>query len=369
MIGTSIKSEGKTLKVGSNIIVINGKHYDAKTGRLLETDASAGSARPHPQKKLNGPSLDGFSKRPSVTKNTVKAHSIHNKTEKSKTLMRGAVKKPMPQKMHAAAHPVGKSSVKHTKPAAHTPQNHARAARAVGVPKSSLISRFGLGMAPHAPAKPHTAHVAHLPVKPAPAISTHHAAPLPVSRILPNPFATAVENANSHLQPTPAKTSRRHRIASKLHISARTVSAGSFVMAGLLLGGFFVYQNIPNLAMKVAATRSGVEARMPSYKPAGFALNGPIKYSTGKISISYRSNTDERTYQVTQSASQWSNESLLENFVAVERRPYQTYQDKGKTIYIYDGSNATWVDKGVWYQVEGASSLNSDQLLRIANSL
>lgn len=370
MIGTSIKSEGKTLKVGSNIIVINGKHYDAKSGRLLETVASAKSTATPPQRRQNGPSLDGFSKRPSAAKHIVTAHAVHNKAEKSKTLMRGAVKKPVSKKVHAAAHTIGKSPAKHAKPAAaHTPQDHARAARAVGVPKSSLVSRFGHGTSSHAAAKPHTTHVAHLPVKPAPAISIHHAAPLPVSRSLPNPFATAVENANSHLQASPAKSSRKNRLASKLRISARTASAGSFVLAGLLLGGFFVYQNIPNLAMKVAATRSGVEASMPGYKPAGFALSGPIKYSTGKISISYRSNTDERAYQVTQSASKWSSESLLENFVAVERKPYQTYQDKGKTIYIYDDSNATWVDKGVWYQVEGKSSLNSDQLLRIANSL
>jgi len=108
---------------------------------------------------------------------------------------------------------------------------------------------------------------------------------------------------------------------------------------------------------------------MPSYKPGGFALSGPITYSTGKISVSYQSNSDNRSYRVTQSNSAWNSETLLDNFVAVNRRAYQTFQDRGKTIYIYDGSNATWVDRGVWYQIEGASSLSSDQLLRIANSL
>lgn len=344
--------------MGSNIVVINGKRYDAKTGRLLENQKP--SATPH---KQNGPSLDGFSRRPS-TANKVAAHAIHKKTEKSKTLMRGAVKKPTSTKVHATSH----TAPKHVKPAhaaAHAVINHERTARASHVSKSSLISKFG--SQPVAPAKDRSPAVAHLPVKHAPVITTHHSAP--VSTNIPNPFARAVENASSHNEKTPKKTTRRHKVARALRISPRMVSAGSFVMAGLLLGGFFVYQNIPNLAMRVAATRAGVNASLPGYKPAGFAMNGPIKYSTGKISISYRSTTDNRNFQVTQSNSEWNSEALLENFVAVDRRPYQTYQDKGKVIYIYDDNNATWIDGGVWYQVEGMSSLNSDQLLRIANSL
>lgn len=345
--------------MGSNIVVINGKQYDAKTGRLLETKKTA-AATPH---KQNGPSLDGFSRRPSGA-SQVTAHAVHKKTEKSRTLMRGAVKKPASTKLHAASH----TAPSHHKPAQTGKQavlNHERTARAHRFHKSSLISKFGSSLSPQ-PSK--TKHeVAHLPVKHAPEITTHHSAP--VSTNISNPFARAVENANSHNQEAPKKTTRRHKLARALRITPRTLSAGSFVLAGLLLGGFFVYQNIPNMAMRVAATRAGVNARMPSYKPAGFELNGPIKYSTGKISISYRSTTDDRNFQVTQTNSEWNSETLLDNFVAVERRPYQTYQDKGKTIYIYNDTNATWVDNGVWYQVEGTSALNSDQLLRIANSL
>ena len=346
--------------MGSNIVVINGKHYDAKTGRLLETKKSA-SSTPH---KQNGPSLDGVSRRASSARE-VAAHSVHKKTEKSKTLMRGAVKKPANTKLHATSHAASAHKKQSHHPAGHPVINHERSARATHVSKSSLISRFGAS--PVAPAKKHSQSIAHLPVKNAPVITTHHSAP--VSTGIPNPFAKAVENASSHTEAAPKKMSRRQKVARRLRISPRMVSVSSFVMAGLLLGGFFVYQNIPNLAMRVAAARAGVNASLPGYKPAGFAMNGPIKYSTGKISISYRSTTDGRNFQVTQANSEWNSETLLENFVAVDRRPYQTYQDKGKTIYIYDDSNATWIDGGVWYQVEGSSSLNSDQLLRIANSL
>lgn len=352
--------------MGENVITINGKRYDAKTGRLLDSSASAKHAAPKPTaKKHNGPSIDGFSRRPAGS-HIVAAHAIHKKTERSKTLMRGAVKKPASTKVHSTAAHTSHHKAHAAEPAI-TLNNHERAARAATVSKSKLISRFGSQPAADSSIK-HTS-LAHLPVKPAPPITTHGSAPIISRPDTVNPFQNAIDNANSHEQPLHRKASRRHRIARALRVKPRTVSLGSFLLAGMLLGGFFVYQNIPNLAMKVAAARSGVNASLPGYKPAGFALNGPIKYSSGKISISYRSVSDERAYQVTQSTSEWNSETLLENFVAVDRRAYQTYQDKGKTIYIYNDNNATWVDGGVWYQVEGRSSLNSDQLLRIANSL
>lgn len=366
MISISFKTEGKSQKVGSNVITINGKRYDAKTGKLItpanQTAASTSKSTP---KKQNGAMLDGFSRRP---RTVPAAHAVHAKTEKSKTLRRDVVRKPTLAKVHSKAVPhKTPGSLKTHVTTAHLPENPERAARAATVAKSKLISRFGTPSP--APAVKHHA-VKHLPVAPAPAITNHHSAPILARSTAMNPFESALKNATSHQEPArPHKKTRRQRVAKALRVSPRTVSFGSFVIAGLLLGGFFVYQNIPNLAVRVAAARSGVSARLPGYKPAGFALNGPIKYSPGKISISYKSTTDNRAFHVTESRSEWNNETLLNNFVAVDRRAYQTYQDHDKTIYIYDDDSATWVDKGVWYQVEGESSLNSDQLLRIANSL
>jgi hypothetical protein len=98
-------------------------------------------------------------------------------------------------------------------------------------------------------------------------------------------------------------------------------------------------------------------------------LAGPVQYSAGQITISYKSNSDDRNFQLVQRNSDWNSQSLLNNFVTREDEKYLTYQDKGKTIYVYDGNNATWVSGGIWYQVEGKSSLSSDQLLKIASSL
>lgn len=140
-------------------------------------------------------------------------------------------------------------------------------------------------------------------------------------------------------------------------------------LAALLLTGFFVYQNIPNLSMRVASTRAGFSAQLPGYKPAGFSQEKLVSYAPGKVTVSFRSNSDERQFQLTQQSSNWNSQALADNYLAKADKQYQTFQASGKTIYIYDNSSATWVNGGVWYQIEGQSDLSSDQLLKIANSI
>ena len=126
---------------------------------------------------------------------------------------------------------------------------------------------------------------------------------------------------------------------------------------------------MPNLSVRVAAARAGFDANMPGYKPSGYSFSGPINYSPGQVTITFKSNTDNKAYSVTQRASNWNSDALLSNYVVAENKQYQTYLDRGRTLYIYDGSNATWVDNGVWYQVEGDAEITTDQLVRIAASI
>jgi hypothetical protein len=167
----------------------------------------------------------------------------------------------------------------------------------------------------------------------------------------------------------PTHQNKRKKLAHKLGISARAMAISTTVLAGVLLGGFFAIQNVPNLSMRVAAARAGFDASMPGYSPSGFSFKGPIKYSPGQVTISFDSNTDDREYTVTQRSTNWNSDALLSNYVVTSNKQYQTYLDRGRTLYIYDESNATWIDNGVWYQVEGNSDMTTDQLVRIASSI
>ncbi len=360
-----------------NFIELNGNRYDAVTGKLLKAETQPGivepSYRTSPSHHTAPKELDGFKARPAHPHATT-AHAVHHKTERSKTLMRHVVKKPVP--VHSVK---SGSNPTHTpKPVHHISGTHellalniSRIKRASQVPKSTLVSRFGI-----AKRGGHTKHVSDLPVRPAPPQSEAlHQVSTPITRKVEqnpfdaiNPFDMALQDATSHQQKKTKLPSLGRRAAKKLRVSPRTFNVGSGLVVAMLIGGFVAYKSIPQFALHLASARAGIRASMPDYQPAGFSLSGPVQYSSGQITLNFQSNSDDRGFRVVQKSSEWSSQTLLENFVS-SQEPYQTFQDRGRTVYIYDGSNATWVNGGVWYQIEGESALNSDQLLRIASSL
>ncbi|GAC1392323.1 MAG: hypothetical protein NVSMB46_07910 [Candidatus Saccharimonadales bacterium] len=351
-----------------NQIELNGKKYDALTGKIIDK-ATIIKPKPLPNttKSVMGANIDGFKRthKASITQHTP-ATTVHSSAQHSKTLMRFAVKKPV----------VLKQDNKHTPQSFTASNNHAvsvhenisnphfdpkRASRAELVNKSEAISRFG---------NKETDIPAIIAVKPHPPL-THSIQNTEKKQphTTEDPFQKAMDAAQGHTF-KPLKQKKHHVVASKLRIHPKLLNIGAACLAFIVIGGFFAYQNMPNLAVHLAAQRAGVNAKMPGYQPAGYSVNGPIQAKPGQIVISFHSNaTDSRGFSITQSTSSWNSEALLENFVATNNKQYQTYQDNGKTIYIYDGGNATWVDAGVWYKVEGTNALNSDQLLRIANSI
>ncbi len=355
-----------------HIIQLNGKTYDALSGHLV--DLSTSTASP------GASNIDGFMPIKRVARPTqhlkLPAKSVHAKPARAQTLKRDGLSRP-----HALR--LGSRAVSGSALSASMSTAHERRQRASQVLKSPSVDRFS-----------HASHLgvpkttAPLTVKPAP----HHVSPHPsASQAGPSNQAIPVQpspaqshqpaaNAKSHLEMAlenarPAVTKPlkkpgvRQRTARRLHLSPRTLGVMTSALAVLILGGFFAYQNIPNLSVRLAAARAGIPAHLPAYQPPGFSLKGPVKYSPGQITISYRSGTDNRSFSVTQTTSNWNSQALADNFLKHKLQSSQTVVDKGKTIYIYDDHNATWVDGGIWYRVEGNSSLNSDQLLQVASSI
>ena len=361
---TALKMQGNKVLLRQNIkkvsvgthIEINGKCYDARTGQLL----ASGSIPPRAPAARPGRHTDGAA-RPVVSRN------IHSAAQRSQTLMRQAVKKPAhaaPVKaingksMSGIAVPV-RVSIGHVP--RHQPGNQHREDRANKATRSELVSRF-YGNSSVVPARPVTARVEVLPVAQAPAAAQHQGAAARPHSATASVISKGLHNAQSHNQPAasfaPARSRRR-----------RLVSAAASGLAVLLLGAFITYQNIPNISMRYAASRAGISAKTPGYQPAGFSLNSKIKYTPGQITMSFSSNTDDREFTITQRESAWNSETLRNNYIAATNAPVHAFEDKGRTIYLYGDSSATWVNGGVWYDIKGDSQLNSDQLIRIATSL
>jgi len=357
------------------IIEINGKRYDANSGKLLDRQpathqaapsvSSAATAEHHIPVKVHHPAARHSGK-----------HVSHHMPQRSKTLMRHAVTKPITQISSVVSQSV-ESSLQTFVPQLQVSSE--RIARAKKIHKSKLVDRFGFSAAPVFVKK-----VAPLPVKPAPPVKsapghtstsrpahapTHHIGVVHHSARVESVLADGLRKANSLKHATPKKTRAHHRIARKLGVSNKTVNLGAGAAAVLLIAAFTFYQNAPNLAMRTAASKAGIHASLPGYQPSGFSLNGPIEYAPGRVTLSFRSNTDNRQYKVIQQTSYWNNEALLGNYVAKNYQTYQTYRQGDRTVYLYDNDNASWVENGIWYQIAGNAALSSDQLLDIAASL
>lgn len=367
-------------KTSGSTIEINGKRYDALTGAIVHGHGSAAHAKKAPARDGGSVhSMDGVVRQHS--QHSRHAHSAHKaahrqpKPARSRTLMRHAVRKPAHSKptIEQRSTPVTAAPSIAAQPAAATLFSHgddsARIKRAKHIDKSSLVKRFSdfttnTYQSVQAAVKPTAMPVKQPPIE-AEAAPVTHAKPKPGEAMM----RKALANAQSH-QATPHKKAKlRHRTARKFGTSTKVISAAAACLAILLLGGFFAYQNVPNFAMRVAATRSGVNASLPGYKPAGFASKGKVQFSSGQVTVGFHSTTDSRSFTINQQNSEWTSEALLTNYVTGNSKMYQTYEDQGRTIYIYDGSNATWVNSGVWYNITGNSNLNSEQLVRIATSM
>ena len=387
-------------------IEINGKIYDAHTGKVVsshpaKTDTSNAERKTPTRTQVTQPLqrgviMDGVRKTPHHATNRPLSSAQPTPVkhvQKSQTLHRKAVHKPSTPKPVPHIHSTNAnvhSSVEHSATGRGMLVKRVpdvRLSRALRASKSTLISKFGTPPNP----KPHL--TTELPVKEPPVHhqapkSTHSSAgatthqtkpvntqPTTTSKETPaNPkkfvFEDHIKKANSHLLKPVKKDSRRKRLVRSLKISPKVVSASAAVFALTLLAGFFAYQNVPMVSMRVAASKAGFNGALPSNIPAGYSFNGPVQADKDVISLTYNSNSDARRFIEKKKPSNWSSEALLTNYLLDSQFRYQAYKDNGLTIYIYNGSNATWVDKGIWYSVNGEDgSLSSEQLLELASSM
>lgn len=374
-----------------NIIELNGKRYDAVSGRELSKEPARDSSSVHHGR---GRMIDGFS----APRNTAPAQPVaikppiedlkpkpvnhvnlagaqripHQKAraaiahqqQSSETLMRQTVKRPDIQKKPALK-TQNTTDLAQKTPSLIVPKhsyyqtdkrlmNHAEQ-----VAQSRHISHFSRPTAPVRPAE--TARQAQ-PVSIAPPKPAQ-----PVTKpVLPEDndqdiFEHALAIAKSH-EAKPIKRTKRQ--AMRAH--RRTAGVGASVLVVLVLGLFIAYQNRANINLQLASAKAGFHATEPSYQPSGYKL-GSLRASPGTVSINYHAPTGN-DINISQKESNWDSETLQQNFVATNDQSYRTHHIAGQTIFTFD-HNATWVDGGIWYQIEGNASTTDQQLVHIAASM
>lgn len=342
---------------GKNVIFINGRHYDAATG-LPIADAPV-SPRPQARPTISdvAPAMPHqhepvipASARQNITRHAPVA-GVHTTPQRSQTLRRETVKRPVGQ--HEAVI---------------TRQHRER----IVVAKSPAITKFA--DRPQSRTIAHT--VATAPVAPhtPPPIVAHVHKTVAAKKAATSPAKKAAVSS-SHLKQQlireklasidTDKKPRQHTVKRR---RSRSMSVATACIALVAFAGYLTYLNMPSLSVRVAAAQAGIDASFPEYRPDGYRFDGPIAYAPGEISMKFRSNTDSRSYEITQTNSSWDSQAVLDNYVTKKTESYLTYSEQGLTIYTFAGE-AAWVNGGVLYTIEGDAPLTSQQVLRIAGSM
>lgn len=362
-----------------NTIKINGHLYDAVTGDRID-----GASKPvthqsvksvdgvvapqviHPSKPKPSAPPRPVTHAPAATSKPSLGHRQphhvatavkHHAPQHSKTLMRHVVKKPSTTKHLKAQGSIAvsaKSSHQITaKSSAHVISDQ-RLHHAKRVSKSTHISRYGATVASAENRHPSSPKPGAIKVQPV----AHHAAPKQSAHA--ELMEQAIKRATSHHQPKHRKPlSRRQQIAG---YSALVVVSVAFL-------GILVTQSSAGIQLRVAANKAGFAASAPAYKPAGFRMDD-MYYSAGQVAMHFKSNSDQvRSYSITQKTSSWDSSTLRDTFVAPADRNFKVVSDSGLNVFVYGDGNATWVNDGVWYQVQANSTLSDRQLVDIAKSL
>lgn len=360
----------------TSVIEINGNRYDAITGQLIGAVKKMAS-----QVNPAGRVIDGFIKKPSANraskpdpKVAAKRRVVQNaahQPQKAQTLMRNAVTR------YAQAFTSNNTSQPKARSTSPKP---GQVLRAKIVPKNAKVNRFNKPLFATRTTAREDAVTGRV-IRPAKLSTTRSASlvaataqPLPslVASLSPRRLEylldEALTRADYHkdlLRRQLAGNSPWGRI--KLMSKWLTVGVSSLVI--VLLAGFFAWQNIPQVSMRVAASEAHVSAAVPSYTPLGYSFTAPVSRNGQAVTIKFTSTDNTaQNFSISQQTSNWDSATLAAN-IGSKNTQVQTSQINGTTVYIYGASdNARWVNHGVLHTLDNHASLSSDQILKIAGS-
>lgn len=333
-------------------ILIGGQGYDAITGLPITATAAAPSPVSPPTTTSTSSSIPVTSgaKRITVAHNAAKVHAT---TQRSVALNRKFVGRPKTLRTDI-------TTTHRVKPVA------SQAVHAQTHPQVRRFAPHPVAVKTHASPE-HTAPIAHPHVTKAHALSAQKAS-RPTNGLAAHiPSQSVKQHAISHAVANTHKSTKEVKSHFWQKQRASSIIAATFAL--VLLGGYFTYLNMPSLSVRVAAAQAGIDASYPDYRPDGYALNGPVTYADGRVSMNFKANASTAKFSVNQSESSWDSSAVLDNYVLPRSgSSYMPFTERGLTIYTFN-NNAAWVNGGILYTIDGDAPLSNEQIRRIATSL
>jgi hypothetical protein len=303
-------------------------------------------------------------------KNT--AQNVHKGAQRSQTLMRGIVHKPARNaKPKTEANPpkVEKSQTITSK--TRTAKSLIKSPAFRTFDRTRAFGKENNKVAENAKSTPvvqeHTARVieSRAVARPLTNLNTANLTNQQLERMLDRALTSASNHKNA-LKGTYSQANLWQKI--KYAPRWMTIGVGSSIV--VLAVGYITWHKVPQVAMALTAAKANVSAHVPGYTPTGFKYAGQVKATDAGVSIKFHSSENTaKSYTLTQKKSSMPSKSLAENTLP-KNTQVQTSQVDGTTVYIYgDQNDALWINHGIQFSIHDEAGLNSDQVLKIANSL
>jgi hypothetical protein len=340
-------------KNNNTTIEIKGQLYDAVNGAPVQSVASVQPSIPIPVKQVSSSTIPHHVE---ATKPITRKHPVNDAQrhtpKTSQILMRSTVKKPALSlkrtlKISASTDnaidpmPIVQASSLRSL----STQHSKRSQRAALLRQSERISHF---------VAPQESQVAK-PVSPPIAVPQPAPPRTPTDLLLEQALSRAAVHEEPPLAPPKSRWPR---------VSLVTVPAVVVVLAVLVIGT----HSFTNLQLRVASAKAGFSTSLPTYHPAGFTL-GQLSYNSGIFASEFSAKNSDQSYTITQRSTAWDTQDLLNNYVMLRDPNYKVVELGTRTVYIYGDGDATWINGGVWYQINSDGLLNDAQIIVVANSL
>ncbi len=367
----TIKEHKKVTEGQKSVIEINGNKYDAHSGRMVSSAPSHKSMDMITIQKKSGKSQ--FAPKRSPVNSDVPHVTAAHKLQKSHILMRQAVRKPFTvtadnsyvKQSSATASIVRPGLTNHV-------DEQARISRANHVPMSSSVRRFDVS--------PPQTHVRVAPMALA-------SAPAQIIDRVPQPVAhhpiqqsgsesfiqKQLSTINSTVEPeSPFKKKPVHKRTASAIKQHKFMSFSAVLASFVMLAGFLLYMNMPTVALAMASQKSGLAVKSPSSVPKSFYLERNVYATSGQVTMSYKTRSDDRRFSITLLKVDQTKETLKEEIITKTKGQYQVYETNSLTLYLSTPSNssaAEWLNNGVRYSIRGNSGMTTEQLASMASAL
>lgn len=337
----------------SNTVTVNGHEYDTKTG--MPITASQTPSKLAPATKVKPAAAAAAPPRP-VRGGSTDIHRVS--PQRTKTLRRPTPKPTIPPKSKMTSDVNPPSAIKTAR----------RNPKALDVTPHPGVKKFATPT-PKNTKKPATS--ADIAPRKHPHVLRTEQRLAQKKQVNPTPTSSkqkkevAITKAlNSASKPVTPKHTKKPR-ASRPRKTLRTLSTIGVV---IIILAVVLWVSLPAISVRIAAAQAGITATTPHYIPDGYTLSLPLETNDGRVAMRYTSNQNSSSFTISQEKSTWDSQSVRQMVEERSGSQFLTSQDRGLTIYTYDG-NAAWVNRGLLYQISGDARLSGDTITRIAASL